>query len=161
MPTQPCRPQAAELCEHFNASYMRRICRIVERLLESHSMSSDIRLYVHAWFHSKNNQPWISPEIEIRLLPYIGGIAKDLGSHLVQAGCSSDHVHLLIQLSPQSSLEDLMRRIKGATSRWIGLTFPCLGGSIWQHGYGATSVSPGSVETTVQYIKTQRIHHGT
>ena len=123
-------------------------------------MSSDVSLYVHVWFHTNDNQPWISPEIEARLIPYMGGIARDLGSPLVHGSSTDDHVHLLLQLSPRTSLEDILRRIKGASSRWTGQMYPELRGSVWQHGYAAKSVSQSAVEATIIYIKNQRSHHG-
>ena len=123
-------------------------------------MSSDVRILVHAWFHTKDNAGWITEEVETRLVPYMGGIIKVKGCVLIQGGCSDDHVHLLIQLHPRNSLEDLMRSIKGSSSRWVGQMWPELTGHSWQHGYGAISIPGASVETIARYIRGQRGHHG-
>jgi REP element-mobilizing transposase RayT len=116
-------------------------------------------MFVHIWFHTHRNVPWISEELEALLIPYVGGIVRSLNCSLIQGGCADNHAHLLIKLHPKVALESLVKHVKGGTSRWLGETRPSLVGIIWQHGYGAFSVNPEGVESVVNYIKDQRKHH--
>jgi putative transposase len=96
-----------------------------------------------------------------QLYAYIGGILRNENGALVAAGGMPDHIHLLISLSRESSLSDVLRQIKGSSSRWIHDTIPDLRGFAWQAGYAAFAVSYSHVDTVKQYIATQADHHRT
>ncbi len=71
-----------------------------------------------------------------------------------------DHVHLLIQLQPDNSVAEVVRMLKGGTSKIIRKEFPELeeflwGDSFWAKGYFAESI--GSVDEAVikKYIDEQ------
>ena len=74
-------------------------------------------------------------------------------------GGVEDHVHLLIGLSPAVALSELMRRLKGESSKWISAEWPGLAGFAWQDGYGAFSIGHAQVDKTVRYISRQRVRH--
>ena len=123
-------------------------------------MSSDVHLFIHVWWHTKDNVPWLDRQIEARLVPYIGGVVRDGGDALLQGGAAENHIHLLLKIGPRTSLETLIGRIKGASSFWLGKNWTHLQGHVWQHGYGAKSLSESAVPTVIEYIKNQREHHG-
>ncbi len=54
-----------------------------------------VSLMVHVIFSTKNREQLMTPEIEPELFAYIGGILKNNESRLLDAGGTSDHVHLL------------------------------------------------------------------
>jgi REP element-mobilizing transposase RayT len=95
------------------------------------------------------------------LYAYVGGIIRNENGTLVAAGGMPDHVHLLISLSRESSMSDILRQIKGSSSKWIHETIPELRGFAWQAGYAAFAVSYSQIETVKQYIATQADHHQT
>ena len=71
-----------------------------------------------------------------------------------------DHVHLLIQLQADDSVAEVVRILKGGTSKIIRKEFPELdeflwGNSFWANGYFAESI--GSVDEAVikKYIDEQ------
>jgi putative transposase len=71
-----------------------------------------------------------------------------------------DHVHLLIQLQADDSVAEVVRILKGGTSKIIRKEFPELeeflwGDSFWANGYFAESI--GSVDEAVikKYIDEQ------
>ena len=71
-----------------------------------------------------------------------------------------DHVHLLIQLQPSNSVADVVRILKGGTSKVIRKEFPSLreflwGDSFWADGYFAESVGSVNEEVIRKYIKEQ------
>ena len=75
-----------------------------------------ISLLVHVIFSTKNREPFITTEIEPELFAYVGGILKNHESRLVNAGGTSDHVHLLISQSKNIALSSLMKDIKKDSS---------------------------------------------
>ncbi|AGC77224.1 transposase [Nonlabens dokdonensis DSW-6] len=70
-----------------------------------------------------------------------------------------DHVHVLLKMDSKVSLSDLMRFIKGKSSRFLSENYTFLDGFEWQRGYGAFSVSPKNVDKVIGYIKNQKQHH--
>ena len=70
---------------------------------------SFVSLPVHIVFSTKNREPLIRDEIQTRLYEYIGGTLRAQKCKLVAAGGMPDHVHLLVLLSKQVALADLLR----------------------------------------------------
>ena len=55
-----------------------------------------VSLLLHVIFSTKNRQTLITPDIEPELLAYMGGILKNNASRLIDAGGTTDHVHLIV-----------------------------------------------------------------
>ena len=78
-----------------------------------------------------------------------------------------DHVHCLFLLSPQKSIAEVVKQVKGSTSHWINqqeeLAQYCLQNVVqsfaWQTGYAAYSVSELVGDKVYQYILHQKEHH--
>jgi len=97
----------------------------------------------------------ISPEMEQRLYPFTGGLVRDL----LAINGMPDHVHLLIRYRADLSHSDLLRHIKGRTSKWINETWPDRGRFACQEGYGGFTVSRSGVAEVESYIARQKEHH--
>lgn len=72
----------------------------------------------------------------------------------------ADHVHMLVNCSPQFEIPRMMKILKGNTARWLFLEFPHLkkslwGGHLWNPSYCVVTVSDRSVEQVRHYISTQ------
>ena len=96
---------------------------------------------MHCVFSTKDRRPLITPELQARLLQYIGGIARENGMKLIAGGGIADHFHILISLPRIISIAKAMQLIKGGSSKWIDDTFPEHRMFEWQASYGAFSVS--------------------
>ena len=118
-------------------------------------------LYCHIIFSTKHREPLISRELQPRLFAYIGGILRDEGNALLDAGGMPDHVHLLASLNRQTSAAELVRLVKANSSGWVHKTFPELSGFAWQNGYGAFSVSASNLPAVKRYLAGQEEHHRT
>jgi len=114
---------------------------------------------LHCVFSTKERRPIITQALQERLIPYIGGIARENGIILIAAGGIEDHIHLLILLPKTLSISKAMQLIKGGSSKWIHDTFPEHSTFEWQEGYGAFSVSTSNKSRVIDYIKNQREHH--
>jgi len=114
---------------------------------------------MHCVFSTKNRQKTITPDLEERLWPYLGGIARENKMNAISIGGIEDHVHLLLSLPSTLSVSKGLQLIKGGSSKWIHETFPAQRGFEWQEGYGAFSISKSIVPETIEYIKNQKEHH--
>ena len=123
-------------------------------------MSGLVQVFLHINFHTRENEPWITQARESELLPFWGKLLLELDCKLIQGGAAPDHAHLLIQISHEFSIQELIRRLKGASSHWIHRRWPELKDSGWQIGYAAFSVDPKALKRVARYIQGQREHHG-
>ena len=122
-------------------------------------MSTYTSLLTHVTFSTKRRQPFITPDVEVRLLPYLGGIARQLGGTLLVSNSVADHVHLLMVLPPTLAISEAVGKLKGSSSKWIHDTFPEHRSFAWQRGFGAFSVSRSNVPGVARYIEEQKEHH--
>jgi REP element-mobilizing transposase RayT len=103
-----------------------------------HSYVSNIFHYI---FSTKERFPFIDQELESRLWPYMGGIAREHRMKAIAIGGTADHVHSLLSLPAPLSVAKAIQLIKGGSSKWIHDQFPRYRKFQWQEGYGAFSVS--------------------
>ncbi len=109
---------------------------------------------VHCVFATKDRLNLIRNPDE--LWRYVAGLAHAKDIHVVAAGGTANHLHLLILLPQTITLARAMQELKANTSRWLRET--CRDFQ-WQEGYGAFSVSQSQRATVTEYIATQAEHH--
>jgi putative transposase len=73
----------------------------------------------HVVFSTKNRADLIPQEIEGELYAYIGGIAQAFAARLLAAGGTANHIHMLLSVSKNYLLPDLIGAIKRDSSKWI------------------------------------------
>ncbi len=115
--------------------------------------------FYHTVFSTKQRAGLLTPDLEARLYPFIGGIVRDLRCTLLAVNGMPDHVHLLVRYRSDLSHSELLRQVKGRSSKWINETFPRLGRFSWQEGYGGFTVSKSVVPEVEAYIARQKEHH--
>ena len=117
-------------------------------------------LLVHVVLCTKERRPLLDEELKERLVPYLAGIAERLGAQLLAANGPADHIHLLMLFRPAVALADLVRSMKGSSSKWIHDTWPSSRATFaWQQGYAAFTVSQSARERVEKYIGAQQEHH--
>jgi REP element-mobilizing transposase RayT len=115
--------------------------------------------FYHIVLSTRQRMNWIKPEIEPRIHQYIGGIVREKGCTILAIHGMPDHVHLLVQLRADLSLSDLVRHIKGRSSKWINEEFKPMPRFAWQEGYGGFTVSKSAVPAVKKYIEGQKERH--
>lgn len=120
---------------------------------------SHVASYFHCVFSTKERQRIITPELQERLWPFIGGIARQNEMKALEIGGVEDHVHVLLSLPSAMAISKAVQLIKGGSSKWIHDSFPehCL--FSWQKEYGAFSVSVSQLDVVIDYIRNQPEHH--
>ena len=81
------------------------------------------KLMYHCVFGTKARKRMITDQLSKRPFPYIKGILRHLGGDLIAGGGTEDHIHLLIELRPDTSVAEAMRVVKANSSKWIHETF--------------------------------------
>lgn len=111
---------------------------------------------VHCVFATKDRLSLIRNPQE--LWRYVAGLAHAKNIHVIAAGGTANHMHLLILLPQTMTLAKAMQELKANTSRWLRET--CRDFQ-WQEGYGAFSVSQSQRARVTEYIAHQAEHHRT
>lgn len=124
-------------------------------------MGSFTQLTYHVVFATKYRRPSITGDIEKRLYEYMGGTIRALKGQLIQIGGVSDHVHLLVRLSPTLAVSDVIRDIKANSSKWLSEISTSHCEFEWQKGYGVFTVSYSQISVVQKYIHNQKEHHRT
>ncbi len=99
-------------------------------------------------------------ELEQTLKDSILKIAMDNGFEIGEMETDKDHVHLLIDCSPQHSIPNIIKALKGVSARIVFQKHPELkkqlwGGNLWNPSYFVATVSENTEEQIRQYIQNQ------
>ena len=115
---------------------------------------------LHIVFSTKYRTPWLK-DVAVReeLYAYLATCLKTLDSPAIKINGTSDHVHILCNLSRNHAIKTIVGDIKADSSGWIKTQGPSYRDFYWQAGYGAFSVSQSNVEQVKQYIENQELHH--
>ena len=105
-------------------------------------------LKVHLVWITKYRYPVLTPEIGTRIRDIIRQVCESQDIQIIKGRVSHDHVHLYISYPPKLAVSEIMRRIKGRSSRKIQEEYPQLHKRYWgKHfwGIGYAAFSSGSV----------------
>lgn len=80
---------------------------------------------------------------------------------IVTMETDGDHIHMLIECSPQHFIPTIMKALKGNTARFLFKEFPSLkkelwGGHLWNPSYFVCTVSDRTEEQIKKYIENQQ-----
>jgi len=117
------------------------------------------KIWIHAIWATKFRKPLIHKNIEPKLHQFISDQLREIGCPVRIINGMPDHIHCLFLLSPQKSIADVVKQIKGSSSHYVNQNDLIVEKFAWQTGYAAFSVSKSVVERVFQYIKTQKEHH--
>ncbi len=121
--------------------------------------NSYLKVYIQFVFSVKNRYSLINVNYKEKLHKYITGIVKKYDCKLLIINSVPDHIHLLTTLSSKIAIADLMKEVKGGSSKFINENNFCKTKFAWQDGYGAFSYSESQVPDVIKYIENQEKHH--
>lgn len=105
----------------------------------------------------------LTPKIEKRLYEILNKIAEDNNFQILECNGDLDHIHLLINCSPQHYIPDMIKVLKGVSARLLmkeyeeELKKKLLGGHLWNPSYFVATVSENTEEQTRKYIQNQKV----
>jgi putative transposase len=131
---------------------------MTEHRYGSHTVS---RLTAHLVWITKYRYHVLRGDIQVRCRELIVQVCDAEDVRILKGVVSKDHVHMLIEYPPRTSLSDLVKRLKGRTSRILQQEFPQLrrqywGRHFWAVGYGAWSTGDVTEEVVKKYLEHHR-----
>ena len=97
-------------------------------------------------------------DVRLRAREIIRQACGELGVMIVKGVLAQDHVHMFLSVPPKYSISDVMRRLKGRSSRRLQQEFPALkkrywGRHFWARGYFCTTSGNVTDELVLQYLE--------
>ena len=102
------------------------------------------------------------PKIENKLVEVLYRIANENNFQILECNTDKDHIHLLINCTPQHYIPDIMQKMKGVSSRILMKEFgevlrkKLWGGHLWNPSYFVATVSENTEEQIRKYIRNQK-----
>lgn len=125
----------------------------------SHTVS---RLTVHIVWVTKYRYKVLQGDIQNRCRELIIQICDAEDIRILKGVVSKDHVHIHLEYPPRLSISELIRRIKGRTSRILQKEYTELykrywGKHFWGIGYGAWSTGNVTDKMVEEYLKHHKV----
>ena len=124
----------------------------------SHTLS---RLTVHVVWVTKYRYHVLTGEVQKRSRSLIIQDCESLDIEILKGVVSKDHVHIHIEYPPKLSVSEIMKQVKGRSSRLLQKEFPHLkkrywGQRFWAKGFGAWSTGNITDEMVQEYLEHHR-----
>ena len=124
----------------------------------SHSVS---RLSAHLVWSTKYRYSVLKGDIKVRCRSILIQICESEDVKILKGVVSTDHVHMHIEYAPSKSLSNLIKRLKGRSSRKLQQEFPELkkhywGRHFWAIGFGCWSTGNITDEMLNEYLEHHR-----
>jgi putative transposase len=100
--------------------------------------------------------------VEARLIEILKQIANDNGFQILEINTDKDHIHLLVNCSPQHYIPNMMKAMKGVSARLLMKEFgsslkkKLWGEHLWNPSYFVATVSENTEEQIRNYIQNQK-----
>jgi len=117
-------------------------------------------LKYHIVWNTKYRKPILRGAIGEGARELIHQTCAGLDVYIVKGHISKDHVHLLVSVPPKIAVSELVKRLKGRSSRWMMEEFGEIrqafwGRQMWARGYFAASTGNVTDEIIAEYIEKQ------
>jgi putative transposase len=117
-------------------------------------------LKYHIVWITKYRKPILRGEIGKRVRELLRQTCASLDVYIVKGHVSKDHVHMLVSVPPSLAVSDLVKRLKGRSSRLMLEEFGELrkaywGRHLWARGYFVASSGNVTDEIIAEYIEKQ------
>lgn len=125
------------------------------------SIHAHHRCWIHLVWSTKKREKVLPQEARKQVSQFLYSYAESNNINMKINYVNDDHVHVLIDLLPNTTIQDTVKLLKGSTSHWINKNRIIEDRFSWGRGYSAFSVSHSVLPKVVQYIQDQGIHHRT
>lgn len=119
-------------------------------------------LQYHIVWCVKYRKKIITEEVENELYTILKKVAKDNGFEILEFNTDKDHVHLLVNCTPQNFIPDMIKALKGVSARLLRKRFrtefekELWGKSVWNPSYFVATVSENTESQIRRYIQEQK-----
>ena len=123
------------------------------------SLHSYSRVWLHAVWGTLERRPLLTKSAAVRTSEYLSQYCARKGIFMKIHFVNADHVHVLVDLPTNLTVEQMMHLLKGASSHWINENNLLPHKFGWGRGYGIFSVSHSGTTEVAKYIAQQEEHH--
>lgn len=118
-------------------------------------------LQYHIVWCVKYRRKILTDVIQKSLIELLNKIAIDNGFVIIMVNGDLDHIHLLIECTPQNYIPDMIKALKGVSARLLLKEYPLLkeklwGGHMWNPSYFVSTVSETTESQIKEYISSQK-----
>ena len=115
-------------------------------------------LKVHLVWCTQYRHKALQQDVACRIRDLLRQICEANDIQIVKGHVSKDHIHLYVSYPPKLSVSEMIKRLKGRSSKMIQAEFPELGAKFWgRHfwGIGYAAFSSGTVtdQTIREYLE--------
>ena len=112
----------------------------------------------HIVWSTKYRYKVLEGRIRLRARDIIRQTCEELGVAIIKGGLARDHVHMFLSVPPKRSISEVMRRLKGRSSRRLQQEFPDLkkrywGQRFWGRGYFCTTSGNITDDVILNYLE--------
>src|SRR5215213_8760894 len=118
-----------------------------------------IKVWLHFVWSTKDRFPYLQDGVRTNVFEHIRENAKKKRIYIDFINGYFEHVHCLISLASDQTIEQIMKLIKGESSFWINKNQLTSAKFAWQDEYFVASVSESNLQSVRRYIARQEIHH--
>lgn len=117
------------------------------------------QLFVHIIFSTQGREKNLHQKFRDELFKYISGIISNKKQKPFAVNGTNNHIHILVGITPNISISDLVRDIKHSSTNFIKEKKFIKHQFHWQKGFGAFTYSKSQVDSVIDYIINQEEHH--
>jgi putative transposase len=115
------------------------------------------RLHYHLVWATYERASLITPNVERVVYQTMFAKGRELDLVLHAVGGVSDHVHVVASIPPARCVAEIVKHLKGASSRAVHIS---AGSEFrWQEGYGALTLGGAALARVIEYVRRQPEHH--
>lgn len=130
----------------------------MENRRSTHTVNS---LQVHLVWITKYRYQVLQGDIQLRCRDILRQVCNSLDIQIIKGVVSKDHIHLHLSYPPSLSISDIVKRLKGRSSRMLLQEFSELkrrywGNHFWGIGYGCWSTGHITEDMLEAYLNHHR-----
>jgi putative transposase len=115
--------------------------------------------YIQLVFAVSGRRSLIHSDYREEIQKYMSRIIRKRKQKMLAAFCMPDHTHVLVGMTPEISISDMVLDIKAGSSKLINDSYMLRRNFNWQEGFGAFSYCRRDLDRIIKYILNQEEHH--
>ena len=123
------------------------------------SLHSYTKIWLHIIWETHNREKLLNEKTAKIVSEYLFNYSVEKNIFMKVNYVNAEHVHSLIDLPSNLTVEECLKLLKGASSHYINQNKIISGRFSWGRGYAAFSVSESQADKVITYIKNQKEHH--
>ena len=123
------------------------------------SQHSYNKIWIHFIWETPEKEKILLRDARKKISDFLYNYCKEKNIFMRINFVNADHVHALVDLPTNLSVEECIKLLKGSSSFFINKNRITSNKFSWGKGYGAFSVSASQLNNVADYIRNQEDHH--